>query len=414
MVSRNIDRKWGAIAGVMIVAGALVGCSSPQLPPDRVRMNFQVSTDSQGTYDVPSHLPDGNRGDLIASASQGADMGLGASDRVTLLYRSVNSRGQDVVVSGVLLIPQGDVPAGGWPLISWAHGTVGIADRCAPSHSPTMGGEFNGEYVKSLLHAGYAVAATDYIGLGTPGDHTYMGSIDQGNAVADVVPAARQIYPHLSENWFVIGHSQGGAAALSATRAGVEGQLPHGLKAVIAIGPGNSAESALQAVIDGTDTDPFAPALDLFVLIGAAAADQNIHLEQILSPQGQQIVDKVRNSTCLADLLNNTRNLPGADIFLHDSRTIAELSKRLGIYGNPDNGPTNGPVLIITGDADTIVPTAGTLKLIDSLRRKGSEIDELILPGQGHIQPLYDSFCEQQRFLAAHSGPPAPQTCPRR
>ncbi|MFT8180932.1 alpha/beta fold hydrolase [Mycobacteroides chelonae] len=268
--------------------------------------------------------------------------------------------------------------------------------------------------MKSLLHAGYAVTATDYIGLGTPGDHTYMGSIDQGNAVADIVPAARQIYPSLSENWFVIGHSQGGAAALSATRAGVSGQRPSGLKAVIAIGPGNSTESALQAVIDGTDTDPFAPALDLFVLIGAAAADQNIHLEQILSPQGQKIVDKLRNSTCLADLLNNTRNLPGADIFLHDSRTIAELSQRLGIYGNPDNRPTNGPVLIVTGDADTIVPTAGTLKLIDNLRRQGSEIDDLVLPGQGHIQPLYDSFCEQQRFLAAHGGLPAPQTCPQR
>ena len=378
-------------------------------------MNFQVSADPQGTYEVPSHLPDGTRGDLIASANQGSDVGLGASNRVTLLYRSVNSRGEDVVVSGVLLIPHGDVPAGGWPMISWAHGTVGIADRCAPSHSPTMGGEFNGEYVKLLLIAGYAVAATDYIGLGTPGDHTYMGAIDQGNAVADIVPAVRQVHPHLSENWFVIGHSQGGAAALSATRAGVvKGQRPSGLKAVIAIGPGNSAESALQAVIDGTDADPFAPALDLFVLIGAAAADQNIHLKEILSPKGQKIMDEVRNKTCLADLLNNTRNLPGSDIFLHDSRSIADLSQRLRIYGNPDNGPTNGPVLIITGDVDTIVPTAGTVKLIDSLRQQGSEIDDLVLRGQGHIQPLYDSFCEQQQFLAAHDGPPAPQTCPKR
>ncbi|WP_191987810.1 alpha/beta hydrolase family protein [Mycobacteroides salmoniphilum] len=277
-----------------------------------------------------------------------------------------------------------------------------------------MGGRFNGDYLKLLLSAGYAVAATDYIGLGTPGDHTYMGAVDQGNAVADIIPAVRQISPQLSKNWFVIGHSQGGAAALSTTRAGINGELPSGLKAAIAIAPGNSIENVPGAIVDGTDTDPFAPALGLYVLIGAAAADQNIHPEQVLSPKGQKTMEDLRNNTCLTDLLNNMSNLPRADIYLHNPQTIAVLSPRLKKYGNPDNGPTNGPTLIITGDADTVVPTDLTLKLIDSLRQQGSEIDDLVLHGQDHIQPLYDSFCEQRQYLAAHDGPPAPQTCPKR
>jgi hypothetical protein len=33
-----------------------------------------------------------------------------------------------VVVSGVLFVPKGTPPQGGWPLMAWAHGTVGSAD----------------------------------------------------------------------------------------------------------------------------------------------------------------------------------------------------------------------------------------------------------------------------------------------
>src|SRR4051794_18935922 len=36
-------------------------------------------------------------------------------------------------VSGELYLPKGKTPKGGWPLMAWAHGTVGIADKCAPS-----------------------------------------------------------------------------------------------------------------------------------------------------------------------------------------------------------------------------------------------------------------------------------------
>src|SRR6202012_1095533 len=38
-----------------------------------------------------------------------------------------------VPVSGTLSLPKGTPPQGGWPLISWVHGTLGVADRCAPS-----------------------------------------------------------------------------------------------------------------------------------------------------------------------------------------------------------------------------------------------------------------------------------------
>ncbi|SFA71408.1 hypothetical protein SAMN04515620_101280 [Collimonas sp. OK607] len=54
---------------------------------------------------------------------------------IRILYSSTD--GDDgktaIYVSGDLQLPKGTPPAGGWPLIAWAHGTVGVADVCAPS-----------------------------------------------------------------------------------------------------------------------------------------------------------------------------------------------------------------------------------------------------------------------------------------
>ena len=59
----------------------------------------------------------------------------GAASSYRLLYTSTDGLGGEdtVVVSGTLHVPPGTPPEGGWPLLMWSHGTVGIADKCAPS-----------------------------------------------------------------------------------------------------------------------------------------------------------------------------------------------------------------------------------------------------------------------------------------
>ena len=53
-----------------------------------------------------------------------------ASRRATtlVLYRSTGSNGRPNAVSGTVTVPQGKAPKGGWPILTWAHGTTGIAD----------------------------------------------------------------------------------------------------------------------------------------------------------------------------------------------------------------------------------------------------------------------------------------------
>ena len=88
----------------------------------------------------------------------------------TLLYRSTSIRGKAIGVSGFVMLPRGKPPKGGWPVVSWAHGTSGIADSCAPSRDPKGPYTFYAApQFGAWLKAGYAIANTDYEGLGTPG-----------------------------------------------------------------------------------------------------------------------------------------------------------------------------------------------------------------------------------------------------
>jgi hypothetical protein len=75
-------------------------------------------------------------GKLLRSEPQDERLALaGASRSVRIPYSS--TRGLDghspIAVSGALYLPKGAPPEGGWPLMASAHGTVGIADVCAPS-----------------------------------------------------------------------------------------------------------------------------------------------------------------------------------------------------------------------------------------------------------------------------------------
>src|SRR4051794_14888611 len=88
----------------------------------------------------------------------------GLAERI--LYTSTDLRWHAgiVPVSGTLYLPKGEQPAGGWPLVSWAHGTLGVSDACAPSwtgHKPR-----DATYIQRWLENGFAVVATDYQGLG--------------------------------------------------------------------------------------------------------------------------------------------------------------------------------------------------------------------------------------------------------
>src|SRR3954449_6569061 len=171
-------------------------------------------------YTPPSTLPGKKHGDAIWARKVTGEPALkSAGANWKILYRSVAANGQPIAVSGTVAVPKGKAPKKGWPVISYDHGTTGIADVCAPSRDSAKNpAHLYNSYVYPLLNrwlkAGYAVVRTDYQGLGTPGIHQYLVGISEGRSTLDVVRAARKLDPKISKRFAIAGHSQGGHAAL--------------------------------------------------------------------------------------------------------------------------------------------------------------------------------------------------------
>ena len=161
-----------------------------------------------------------------------------------------------VVVSGALFIPKGKAPAGGWPVASWGHGTVGVADICAPSWAGRSYRDV--QYLNRWLEEGYAIVATDYQGLGVPGGHPLLNNRMAAYGILDAAKAVVAGVPGLADKVLIIGQSQGGAGAFAAgayaatyaPKLGVKGSIGTGV--IYTVGPKNVGEQ---------DQDKVEPAL---------------------------------------------------------------------------------------------------------------------------------------------------------
>ncbi|MDT9646797.1 alpha/beta hydrolase family protein, partial [Pseudomonas sp. JV245A] len=153
-------------------------------------------------------------GKLLRSEPLEATLSLpNAASAQRILYSSTD--GIDgktpVVVSGTLFLPKGKAPAGGWPVASWGHGTVGVADVCAPSWQGRSYRDV--QYLSRWLDEGFAIVATDYQGLGVPGGHPLLNNRMAAYGILDAAKAVVAGVPGLANKVLIVGQSQGGAGA---------------------------------------------------------------------------------------------------------------------------------------------------------------------------------------------------------
>jgi len=168
-------------------------------------------------YRAPRSEAAGAPGTLVRQeVIDGAPLGATA---YRVLYRSTGLDNKPILVSGVVIVPPGDAPPGGRPIVAWAHPTSGIVPRCAPSLAIFLFEQIQG--LRSFVRDGYVVAATDYPGLGTEGPHPYLVGTSEARAVIDSVRVAGSLPGAGGGKKFVVwGHSQGGHAALFSGGAG--------------------------------------------------------------------------------------------------------------------------------------------------------------------------------------------------
>lgn len=135
-------------------------------------------------------------GTVVSSEPLPKDLWIpGTADAKRFTYWTIGSNGGPALSSGAYYVPAGPAPEGGWPVIAWAHGTTGLDDSCAPSLVGPGLPERDYPYLGRWLSEGYAVVATDYVGLGTPGLMPYLDGKVEAHSVVDSVKAARVIDP---------------------------------------------------------------------------------------------------------------------------------------------------------------------------------------------------------------------------
>lgn len=241
-----------------------------------------AGADSDPFYIPPDPLPAGQPGDIIRYRSAPAP--LPGTRAWQVLYLSTTVSGSPDAVSGTVIVPTAAY-AGTRPVVAYASGTQGWGDQCAPSREMASGTYDEQFAVSNLLARGWAVAVTDYPGLGTPGDETYTAGIVEGYAVLDVLRAAAGLPGaglSATAPMAIEGYSQGGGAADWAAQLQPAYAPSMRLTGVAAGGtPAN-----LQAVAANVNGSAFFAFLG-GAAIGFNAAYPSLDLAAELTPAGQ-------------------------------------------------------------------------------------------------------------------------------
>jgi pimeloyl-ACP methyl ester carboxylesterase len=335
-------------------------------------------------YKPPAHLS-GKHGSVIwvrKASSRGALKP--AAYTALVLYRSRADNGSTIAVSGSITVPKGKAPRGGWPILTWAHGTTGIADICAPTRIPTAPlVSYVNSSLDAWLKAGFAVVRTDYQGLGTPGTHEYLVGQDEGHSVLDIVRAARQVDSTLGKKVIIGGHSQGGHAALWAAAEAPKVIPELDLLGTVAEAPASHIEQQANLIGALNTPSPGLSAEASLIFRGVDVAQPSLNLVSLLSPAAAALYPQTL-TRCLGDL-SKTDSLGGLTPaqLLRDGTDRTALFAVLG-KNDPQHLRIKTPLFMAQGTADTTVIPTFTDQLDQELTAKGTKIDYRHYQGVTH------------------------------
>ena len=325
-----------------------------------------------------------------------------------VLYRSTKPDGSPIAVSGIVIVPAGQPPARGWPIVAWAHPTTGVVPHCAPSLALFLFQQMAGS--RRLLESGYAIAATDYPGLGTPGPHPYLVGDSEARAVIDSVRAARS-FPGLekSTRYAVWGHSQGGQAVLFTGMIAKAYAPELQLVGVAAAAPATDLAALMTADLD-TAGGRNLTAMTIWSWAKVFAAPMQDAVEPAAMPAVEALVNQCIEGAF--DLyIREKMSAPLARIFL-SVKNLATIEpwKSLLAQNSAGDLPSDIPVFLSQGSADGLVLPRVTQAYKDRLCKAGSKVKMLVMPGVSHGFIGYDSADAAAAWMAERfkgSAPPS-------
>jgi acetyl esterase/lipase len=354
-------------------------------------------------YTPPKHLPNGH-GELIwERKAKGITPIEGAGSNTLVLYTSKTPQGKTTAVSGIVSVPPGKPPKKGWPVISYAHGTTGTADSCAPTRAPADSPQasyvdYTDPELQAWIAAGYAVVRTDYQGLGTPGPHPFLIGEAEGRSVVDIVSAARQVDPAIGKRYLLSGHSQGGHSALFAAGLAKAYAPKVKLMGTVAYAPASHIREQAD-LLPALRTPSSLSALAALIVNGASSQTNAIVIPELLSDPALALYPQT-GKTCLPQLSepDSFGGMAPADMLREGADTgplYAELAQM-----NPAVA-TIPPILLLQGSTDTTVFPFLTDLLNQELVALGDQVTYTTYPGVDHGGIVSAAEAEALAFMQA-------------
>jgi pimeloyl-ACP methyl ester carboxylesterase len=323
-----------------------------------------------------------------------------AAENHFVTYTSMSFDGGVAVVSGQVALPHTSMPAGGYPVVCWAPGTSGMGAHCAPSNFPGHLQTLN-EWVRR----GYAVLRTDYEGWGEGARRPLLNQLSNSHAVVNLVGAARALSDKLSRSWLVMGHSEGGGAALWTASRGSHAASGCDLKGAIALAPvGPGVLKLIGDLADGTDTriafPLLAPEVAAYLaaatVLGAQVSDPLIVLDDLVAPAFRPFVEASRTS-CVVDPLPSLP-LPPRGHYLRRGSSYARLD---GFLRGQDASSLklSLPVMVAQAGSDNLTPTPETTsEMVRALDSRGAAIVFSSYAGKNHSEVVAASLEDALAF----------------
>jgi Secretory lipase len=340
------------LAAVLVAVTALA--QRPPAPPPRPGgVRLLPLTKFYDTDGAPSARP----GELVRSEAA-YDYALSPEIRtVRILSGSRSAAGGSVYASGVVLFPQGAAPAGGWPVLAWAHPFVGVGRGCAPSLTANI---YMGSYLSMYVKLGFAVVATDYAGLGTRFRNAYIDMRSNANDIVYSVPAARAAVPRLGRKWVVLGGSEGALAALGVAEMEAEIRDAQYLGAIAIAPPVDPA--GRYGKEEGTD-----PASFLFLAYGIKTVFPSFDPSDMLTTKALPLYERL-DASCAPDLRQSPGELLKRDWIRNPM--VRQFSER----NRPGQKAVFGPVLVISSESDPDNPVAATAQAVSQMCQRGGRV----------------------------------------
>jgi len=368
-------------------------------------------------YNPPSVFS-ADHGDLIWYREATVDLASDApaANAWNVLYHSTNSKGEANIVTGTVLVPDKI-----WlnlfqarPIITYAVGTHGLNQQCAPSIQMSQGIDYEGANIAMALEKGYTVLITDYAGYTTGDKPTYLVGRSQANAALDIVEAASQIpgaNVSASARVAVWGYSQGGQTAGWAAEIHDE-YVPNMNVVGVAIGGAPADFLATADVLDGSTGAAF--------LFGATVGIAEEYPDEFPIPDfvnaaGENALEKA-GDICLIESLFEFMNIELSEFLLGGQsldQLLAELptAKQVLIDQGLGGGSVTAPLYLFHGQADQFMPVEQHYALKKQYCDQSNDVVFDLYPSE-HIVTAFQAAPRVLSWINDRfDGKQAPNTC---